>query len=156
MLVFTIVPVLVVPSARRFRLPVPALMVVALVVLVEPMVSAWAAAPVAKLIVCAVAPLNKLVVPVPDSTVRLVVAELPIEMAPELVPVLILVAKLLESFKEIAAPLIVEPAFPVTSPAAVTAPAAVILNLVVGDEPDCRSNRFPVGDAFVLDANIIA
>lgn len=152
----TIVPVLVVPSASRFRLPVPALIVVALVVLVEPIVKAWAAAPVAKLIVCAVAPLNKLVVPVPDSTVRLVVAELPIDILPLLVPVLILVSKLLESFSEIAAPLMVDPAFPVSRPAAVTTPAAETLNLDVGEEPDCKSIRLPVGEAFVFEAKIIA
>lgn len=39
---------------------------------------------------------------------------------------------------------------------AATTPAAVTLNLLVGEEPDCRSIRLPVGDALVLEPKIMA
>jgi hypothetical protein len=64
------------PTEPRLMEPaVPPWMFVALVVLVEPIVIVCTAAPVAKLIVWFVAPLNKLVAAVPDSALK-TVAEL--------------------------------------------------------------------------------
>lgn len=44
----------------------------------------------------------------------------------------------------------------VSVPAMVVLPAALTLNLEVGEEPDCRSSRLPLGDALVLEAKIKA
>jgi hypothetical protein len=70
---------------------------------------------------------------VPDDTDRPLTA-VELKVPPEIVP------------PDIVAPLIVE--------AEVTTPAALTLNLLVGVEPDCRSMRFPLGDALVLLANM--
>lgn len=40
--------------------------------------------------------------------------------------------------------------------AAVTAPADETLNLLVGDEPDCKSSKLPLGEALVFEAKITA
>ena len=65
----------------------------------------------------------------------------PLTVPPETVPPL-------KVPPDIVAPLIVL--------AAVTAPAALTLNLLVGDEPLCRSIRLPDGEALVLLAKITA
>ena len=98
------------PTEPIFTAPVvPPWIEVALVVLVEPIVTVWTAAPVPSCIVWAVVPLNKLVVPVPFSSVKPVLAVLPIVTVPVLLPVLIVVLKLDESFKETVAPVTVKP-----------------------------------------------
>jgi len=60
-----------------------------------------------------------------DCKVIAPAAELPIEIAPLEVPVLIFVSKFEEAFKEIAPPLIVNPVWPVKSPAEVIVPVPV-------------------------------
>ena len=104
-----------------------------------PPINTWPLVEPSRLMFWAVLPAAMVKAPVPliavPLTLRLFTAAA-VRVPPEIVPPLMV------------APLIVL--------AAVTTPAAVTLNLVVGEEPLCRSIRLPVGEALVLLAKMTA